>query len=359
MTASTIHLLQYRNYSDTTFPLDRHTVFLGPNGSGKTNIVEAIRTLSVTKSYRINRDIDAIQWDQNYCRVTLTLAEENFEYILTRDELGVKKMIKHNGVAIPLTHVYGLIPTVLFSPETMDIIGGAPQERRRFLDTILSQADYDYIDQLMTYRKVMRERHFVLLRLQQGLGNADELDFWDSELVRTGMTIIQQREAFLLEMNALLATIYPTFIDEGSRESLAIQYKPSVSADNLAKRLQSNRFYDIKTGSTNSGPHRDEVVFLLDDRDITLFASRGEMRRSILAIKLAEARYLHDNKGKEPIILLDDVFSELDETRRSCFLQAIESFQWIITTTEAAFLNQDELAQLLVHELPTVSVPIT
>lgn len=347
----TLQLTHYRSYAEASFALGQHTVFLGPNGSGKTNVIEALRTLSVTKSYRVTHDRDVITWGENYCRVVLTQPEDTFAYVLTKESFGTKKIVQHNGVAIPLTQVYGLLPTVLFSPETMQLIDGAPQERRRFLDTLLSQADPHYIDALVVYRKVMRERHYVLLRLQQGLGSSDELEFWDSELVRTGTYLIEQRIALLDQLNELLATIYPIFLDATHEETLTLHYKSGVSVEQFAQRLASQRTYDIKTATTNSGPHRDDVTFVLRDRDITLFASRGELRRSVLAIKLAEAHYLNKAKQKEPTVLLDDVFSELDAFRRERFLAAITNYRTVITTTDESFIDAHPLAAREIHRL--------
>jgi DNA replication and repair protein RecF len=347
---ASLRLFQYRNYTDRSFSLDRHTIFVGPNGSGKTNIVEAIRTLSVTKSYRATRDSDAIHWNDSWCRIELTAPNETFVYVLTEEGAVTKKVIQHNGIAMPLAKVYGLLPSVLFSPESMQLIGGAPSERRRFLDTVLSQCERDYITHLLTYRKVMRERHFILLRLQQGLGASDELDFWDCELVNHGSAIVRERQSFITDLNVLLATIYPHFIGEDG-EKLELRYKPSVQGDDLAKRLASSRSYDIKTGTTNVGPHRDELLFLLSGRDVTLFASRGEIRRVVLAIKLAEADYLRAHQERDPIILLDDVFSELDGHRRDALIRAAAAYSTLITTTDIDFLPSEQLAEATVHQL--------
>ncbi len=330
---ATLRLTHYRSYHDTTLILGKRTLLIGPNGSGKTNIIEAIRNLSVTKSYRAESDKDTIQWGETYCRIEWK-AEQQLEYILTRDDYGAKKTIKYNGSSVPLTQAYGLLPTVLFSPETMQLIDGSPQERRRFLDTILSQADRDYIEALVTYRKVMRERHYVLLRLQQKLGHPDELDFWDSELVRTGGYLISRRHLFVQQLNDWLVQIYPQFRGESKDETLKLHYKPSVTEEDFPKRLQSNRHYDIKTGSTQTGPHRDELLFLLNDRDVTFFASRGELRRCVLSVKVTEALYLRQITEKEPLLLLDDVFSELDAERQASFLTATEDYDTVITTTD-------------------------
>ncbi len=349
---ATIRLLQYRNYSDTTFELGQHTIFIGHNGAGKTNVVEALRTLSVTKSFRVTQDRDAIQWDQPYCRIEYESPDTKLEYILTREEFGTKKAMKLNGAQIPLTQVYGVLPTVLFSPETMTLIDGSPQERRRFLDTILSQADSTYLNSLIHYRKVMKERHFVLLRLQQGLGQPDELDFWDSELVKAGAYIMQQRASCIAALNISIAVIYPHFTEQTNPESLILLYKPSVDPDGLAKKLAQTRGYDIKTGNTNYGPHRDDMIFLLADRDVTLFASRGELRRCVLTTKLAEAEYLKASQSRTPYVLLDDVFSELDEVRRQRFVEAMLEYRTVVTTTDEAFIATQKLPAAIQYHLP-------
>ncbi len=342
-------LIQYRNYTEKTFELDRHSMFVGPNGSGKTNVIEALRTLSVTKSYRANQDRDTIQWGASSCRVMLD-REVRLEYVLAEEDFGIKKVFRHDGLAVPLDRIYGLFPTVLFSPETMSLIDGAPVERRRFLDTVLSQADRGYIEALLTYRKVMRERHFVLLRLQQGLGDSEELNFWDRELTRTGAYIICQRLAFVECLNGFLAQIYPQF-HGAVKETLIVQYKPSCASDDLGGRLRSSRASDIHLAATGVGPHRDELVFLLNDRDASLFASRGELRRCILSTKLAEASFLQDRTKTEPTLLLDDVFSELDLSHRRGFLAAVAAYRTVTTTTDEDHLKSSLPDRAKIHRL--------
>lgn len=354
-----LRLINYRNYEDVTIPLARHTIFVGHNGIGKTNVIEALRTLSVTKSYRGQQDREAIKWGETYCRLIYTADELSVEYIFTVEGQSTKKAMKHDGVIVPPAHAYGLIPTVLFSPETMDLVTGSPQERRRFLDTLLGQADHNYLEALVTYRKVLKERHFVLLRLQQGLGATDELDFWDQELVRTGNIISQTRAQFVDAINEKLKDLFPRFIEAGRFESFRVQYKPSAGTTDLTEKIKTSRFFDVKTGTTRYGPHRDELVFLLDGRDVTLFASRGEIRICVLAVKLAEAHYLQETRHKEPILLLDDVFSELDASRRKLFIDAITEFSSVITTTDESFIEGHQLKDVLIHHLPLGDVPTT
>lgn len=342
-------LIQFRNYHELTIPIARHTLFIGANGIGKTNILEAIRTLSVTKSYRVDKDRDTIEWDQPYCRIVWE-GDQKIEFVLTVDGPIAKKVMKRDGVITPLNDMYGTLPTVLFSPETMGLVTGSPQERRRFLDTLLCQADHVYLDNLLTYRKVLRERHFVLLRLAQGLGSPDELDFWDHELTRTGVYIMEKRTALVRQLNQSLTLVYPRFF-ANRYQTVEIVYEPTVDANELAKRILGSRGWDCKSGSTRYGPHRDELRFILDGRDITIFASRGEVRSVVLATKLAEANYLSKQSLTKPLLLFDDVFSELDGSRCKLLLELIAPFQSIITTTDEAFVAAD-LPDSLIHHLP-------
>ncbi len=348
---SSIQLIQYRNYADVTFLLSDWTIFVGPNGSGKTNIIEAIRTLSVTKSYRVRNDRETIQWGKDYCRVILGLDDDGFEYVLTTNEGITKKIVKRNGILIPLPDIYGLIPTVLFSPESMQLVEGSPQERRRFLDTILSQSNHEYLTALMRYRKVLRERHFILLRIQSGLGNEDELVYWDNQLVETGSAIITEREKLVESLNELIKAIYPIFLEKKDKTPLCIVYETSSKATALASQLERSRKFDIQSATTKYGPHRDELHFFLGERDMTVFASRGEMRRAVLAIKVAEAKYLKEG-NKTPILLLDDVFSELDSLRRAKLHNLITGYQTIITTTDQSFVEPLISSSTVLHLLP-------
>jgi DNA replication and repair protein RecF len=333
-----LHVINYRSYSDATFHLKHHTVIVGPNGSGKTNLLEAIRTLSIAKSYRASQDREAIKWDETYCRIIAT-GDIDLEYVLQVEGAQVRKVMKHDGVGITLTEAYGLLPTVLFAPETLQLAEGGPQERRRFLDTVLSQASRDYLEAHLMYRKVLRERHFVLLRLQQGLGSPDELHFWDQQLIEHGMVIVRGREAFIAAVNTSVAEIYPLLRSESKPQTFTVQCKQSLTEETFRDKLQKQQRYDMLTGVTHAGPHRDDVLLLLDDRDIHLYASRGELRSCILALKLAEAEYLKATRDRMPLLLLDDVFSELDAEHREHLMSSIGDYDVVITTTDDAFLG--------------------
>jgi DNA replication and repair protein RecF len=163
---------------------------------------------------------------------------------------------------------------------------------------------------------------------------------------------MERRLACVEALNTSIATIYPHFTEQTNPETLVLQYKPAVEIDNLAKKLHQTRGYDMKTGNTNYGPHRDDVAFLMADRDVTLFASRGELRRCVLTTKLAEAEYLKTAQARTPYVLLDDVFSELDEIRRQRFIEAMLDYRTVVTTTDQAFIATQELPNAIQYILP-------
>lgn len=352
---TTLQLTHFRNHHDLTVTLGRQTVLVGPNGIGKTNILEAIRTISVTRSYRVEHDRDTIEWGETFCRLVWT-GRPKIEYALTLEP--VKKTVKRDGTASPLAAVYGAVPTVLFSPEILALISGAPVERRRFLDTLLSQADRLYLDRLLTYRQVLRERHFVLLRLAQGLGVADELDFWDGQLAADGCYLIEKRREFIRDISGELKETYGRLT--GQSGDARVVYEPAAEPDALAERLKISRSWDIKSASTRFGPHRDELRFFLSDRDASVFASRGEARGLILATKLAEAAWLtrslsyRDSLPADGVwLLLDDVFSEFDATHQRALLGLIAPYTTVITTIESGHIPA--ATGTVIHRLPLPS----
>lgn len=347
-----LQLVQYRNYEDTTFPLGLITIFLGPNGSGKTSVIEALRTLSVTKSHRAFQDGETIRWGATFCRLVLKLQGAEIEYFFNQEGEEGKKVIKHNGLSLPLTQAYGLIPSVIFSPEVINLINDPPQARRRFLDTLASQADPDYLRILLRYKKILRQRHFILLRLAAGLGHEDELAWWDRELGQSGEEIIGARRRLLNALNEKIAAIYPTFLPQEAKETLVVTYEPSCPEGELTKRIVSQRATDIKMATTTRGPHRDDLRFILGGRDAALVASRGEARRIVLATKLAEAAYIKERKGQPPILLLDDIFSEFDPFRRGQIPKLLTDYQVFITTTEESAIAPEYLASAICHRLP-------
>lgn len=347
-----LKLIQFRNYAEQTIPLSPVTVFWGENGTGKTNALEAVRILSVGRSWRTLQDRDLIMWEKEYCRVegkAVGKDANTYSVVIEQRGTGVRKSLQTNGTTLPLNKQYGTVATVLFTPETLQEIDGSPADRRRFIDAVLSQTDRNYLSSLMEYRKVLRERRFVLIRLAQGLGEANELDYWDSVLVTTGSYIIGERAKFIASINQLLPELYAEF---GKKQNqIALQYRPAVENELTLEILAKQRASDIRANTTLLGPHRDELIFLLNNRDIRLGGSRGEKRSCIVATKLSEAAYMTAARER-PIVLLDDVFSELDNQTQKRLAKVFRDYQTIMTTTEKSFIDDKKLKDVELVEMP-------
>ena len=231
----------------------------------------------------------------------------------------------------------GLLPSVIFSPESLLIVNGEPKERRRFLDILISQKDHKYFSDLLEYKKILLQRNRLLKRILDGKASDDELGFWDSELVRIAIEITKKRRAVIDKFVPELSKFYQT-ISGNKKSKLDIIYHAKADGDFVAK-LRSKRPIDIAVGTTTSGPHRDDLEFKLNNLDASKYASRGELRSVVLSLKMAELKYLEN--GEKPILLLDDVFSEFDADRRAHLFDLIKNYQTVITTTDLEHLSAE------------------
>lgn len=339
MEISNIILTNFRSHKKFTSRLDPITIITGPNGVGKTNILEAILTCSTTRSHRTNYDRDLIAWGEQYARVELNLVQGEDKtsistFITTTPTFSKTYLI--NNIPKKTPEVVGLFQSVFFSPETLDIVYGAPSLRRRFLDIILCQSDRPYMYSLGKYNQVVKERNKLLFYIAKRGAHIDELIFWDDQLIELGGKIINSR---LKLIDFISKTILPRYQSvSGGEDKPEIIYKSSVSADNFRAILNDNRQNELKYTSTLFGPHRDELVFMLNHHPIASNGSRGENRNFVLALKQAEIDYFH-SLGKSPVLLLDDVFSELDSDRRLRLTSTIQSQQTIITTTDLSDID--------------------
>ena len=331
-----LELVNFRNWVKDSFDFAKTTIIVGPNGAGKTNLIEAINLLSTGRSWRTKKDTEVISWGSDFAKIAGKAENEkslNLEIIiqpLLSFERPKIKQVKINGVKKKLTDILGLMPSVLFSPEEIQLIDGAPVLRRRFIDILLCQVNRKYALALLDLAKIIRGRNRLLYYLKIGKANLNEIDFWDEKLVILGSFILTRRKQAIDDLNKDLSQIYGEI--SGQEEKLQIKYKATVSGDNFQKILLLNRQKEIEHTATLYGPHRDDLVFLLENKNITTFASRGEYRSAILALKVAEQKYLTKEKNFPPILLLDDVFSELDKRRRLHLVKVIKLGQTIITT---------------------------
>ncbi len=252
----------------------------------------------------------------------------------------IHKQVRVNGVPTPVSGLVGRINAVLFTASDIDLVLGSPSGRRRFLDILISQADRRYLRALQRYQRIVTQRNHLLRLIREGRGSREELDFWDAELVKEGVAIISRRDQVLEQLAPLARQAYAGFA--GSREELSMAFQPAVPAQGLEEALREQREREIGAGMTLSGPHRDDLLLEVEGRSAATYASRGQARTIALALRLAEALFLKEERGEEPILLLDDVLSELDPQRRHHVLEEAGRYQQtLVTTAEPALVRDD------------------
>jgi DNA replication and repair protein RecF len=317
---------------------------VGPNAAGKTTLLEAIVLLAWGRSHRTSADGELVRWGSELARVEGLAGGETIEVALVRPAgaSGARKRIRVNGVARRAAGLVGLLRTVVFAPEEMLLIVGAPGLRRAALDQLATQRSAAYGRDLSTYGRTLQQRNSLLRAIREEQASRDELRFWDASFLDAGGAIVAERLRLLADLAEPLARAHAEIApDEAGAARLAITYATNAPAlpgesprDALARRLAETAEKEVWNGSTLVGPHRDDVVFALDGRDMAGFASRGQQRTAILAFKLAELDLLTAQDGRPPLLLLDDVFSELDPERRSHLVRRIAELpQAFVTTT--------------------------
>jgi len=351
-----LELINFRNYHKYAIDFNNLTIFIGPNGVGKTNILEAIWLLADGRSWRTVHDNEAICWDEDFAKINASITSnnktKNIELLLQKQaskNYPQPKMLKINGVKNRLIDLLGQMPAVLFCPETIQMIGGAPGLRRKFLDIMLSQIDHQYALNLLEYQKVVRSRNKLLLMIKLGNGKADELDFWDEKFVDLAKYIIEKREEAIKFFSGIISSFYQEI--SGTKETLKIKYQPTIDKERIAEYLMGTREREIEQAATLAGPHRDDLLLFLDDKDITTFGSRGEYRSTILALKATELKFFEKTMGETPILLLDDIFSELDKDRRLHLGKIVSRQQTIITTTDLDHIERGLRVKAKIVEL--------
>lgn len=343
----------FRNHNKYSLNLEKTTVLIGKNGIGKTNILEALTLISFGRSFREDERKNLIMFDADWARVKL----DDYEIFLQRRPR-LLTQIKHRGVAKKLSEVVGQLPCVVFSPETLDIITGEPSERRRFMDIAISQVDRTYLKNLNSYTKVRRQRNKLLERVSEGLAGEVELSYWDEQLAVYGDEITAKRKEAIEQFNQKVADYYKV-ISGNAKAEMVIEYQ-AKGEGGLRKKLLEHRASEIGAKNTIFGPHRDELIFKLNSRDMAHYASRGETRSAILALKVAELDYIEKERSKSPeiydqeahpLLLLDDVYSEFDAERRGHLVALISKYQTLITTTDIEHLSHDLIKSASVVEL--------
>ena len=329
-----LDLDNFRNYERLHIDFSEGTTILyGDNAQGKTNILEAISLASQNKSHRSSRDREMIRFSSEEAHIKMLAEKENAEY---RIDLHLKtsgnKGIAVNSVPVRKTRDFlGIIHCVLFSPEDLYIVKEGPQERRRFIDTELCQLDRIYLSDFLQYRKALEQRNQLLKDIAFEPSLYDTLDVWDEQLSSYGSEIIKRRELFIREISEITEPVHAHI--SGGKEKLRLFYEANVSAEEMREKLREARERDLKARTTTVGPHRDDILFELNGTDARIYGSQGQQRSAALSLKLAEIELVKKRTGESPVLLLDDVMSELDAGRQKYLLDYIRDIQTVITCT--------------------------
>ncbi len=343
MPLQTIQLENFRSYERRVFALDPGiTLVVGPNASGKTNLLEGVYVLATTRSFRA-KDVDLVRHEQDYFRLVGQTDEMELSLGFGQQESGARvKRVMHDSVKRSLVAHIGALSAVLFEPNDLSLLVGPPDGRRRYLDTILCQTDPAYMTALTTYRRVLKQRNSLLDRFATD-AIKDQIFAWDVKLASTAGTIVEARKELITYLNNLIPDLYGRIA--GTEQSFRLRYEPSVDGvdygSSFLEALDTNLFRDLAAGFTTVGPHREDFSVKFKDSRMSTLASRGEVRTAVLALKLAEILYMEQQTGRKPILLLDDVFSELDKSRRTLLLTQLVGYQTIITTTDADHVRVD------------------
>lgn len=344
---SQLSLTNFRSYSTYTVKLDPHlTVVVGPNATGKTNLLEAVFVLATTKSFRA-KDAELIHHDHDFYRITARTTDGEIGLGYQKTAQSTEKRAYLEGAKQPLIRHLTQFKVVLFEPNDTQLVLGSPDRRRRYLDFILTQTDPNYLSLTHRYRRVLQQRNRLL---SDWSGDTSELFAWNIKLAELAADIDAARRQVVDHINNLAEEGYAKIA--GHSEAVKLSYigtaDPIDYPSHFIRLLEANQARDLGAGFTTIGPHRDDMEINFKNADITTVASRGEIRTVVLTLKLAELTYIKQRTGIAPILLLDDVYSELDDQRRTLLSQAFEGHQVIITTTDG-----DMASQLKAHTINT------
>ncbi len=345
-----ISLSNFRSFSKKDIALSSDsTIIVGPNASGKTNILESIYLLATGKSFKAKIEEEMVRYEEDISRVSgkitnLGEGDSELEVIMTRGEITLannkiqkapRKKLLVNGVPRRLIDFAGNMPIVLFAPTDMDLVTESPSLRRKFLDSVLSQTDREYRRNILSYEKGLKQRNRILFNIRENVAPRSQLLFWNQLLVKTGDYLSKKREEFIEYVNA--------------RESLSENHY-NLSYDKSAiseSRLEQYKKEEVASATTLVGPHRDDFSFLITNsqspitsrRDLSRFGSRGEQRMGILWLKMAELVFIEHILGEPPTLLLDDIFSELDHQHRGIVMEIIQKTQTVMTTADPHYVE--------------------
>lgn len=334
MIIKSLELENFRNYDSLSLNFDSGTnILYGDNAQGKTNVLEAIYVSATTKSHKGSKDKEIVNFNKEEAHIKTFLSKGDMEY---RVDMHLRKN-KSKGIAIngqklkKAAELLGLLNIVFFSPEDLSIIKSGPANRRSFVDMELCQLDKYYLYNLNQYNKIINQRNKLLKDFYFNPDLKDTITIWDNQLVTYGKLIIDARYKFVEKLNEIIKDIHSNL--SGRREHLVVVYEPDTSCEDFERKLSLNMDRDIKSKFTGVGPHRDDFAFIVNDVDIRKYGSQGQQRTAALSLKLAEIELVKQVTKDTPILLLDDVLSELDSNRQNYLLKSIGDIQTIITCT--------------------------
>jgi len=328
-----LELNNYRNYKTLLLEFDHGTnILYGDNAQGKTNILEAVYVCGTTKSHKGSKDREIINFDEEDAHIRIFVNKDKDIYQIDMHlKKNKSKGIAINGVPIKkAAELFGIINFVFFSPEDLNIIKNGPSERRRFLDLELCQLNKLYLLQLTDYNRILNQRN-KLLKSNFSPELEATLEVWDEQLINYGSVLINERAKFIKELNEIIPDIHSSLT--GDKENIEIVYEPNIGASEFEKKLTKNREKDMRMRTSSVGPHRDDLCVLINGIDIRKYGSQGQQRTAALSLKLSEIYLVKRIIKDTPILLLDDVLSELDSSRQNYLLKSIKDIQTLITCT--------------------------
>lgn len=334
MYIESVHLKNFRNYENLELNFDKGTnIFYGDNAQGKTNILESLYLCGTTKSHKGSKDKEVIRFGEDEAHIRMMVRREGLSYKIDMHLRKNKaKGAAVNGIPVKkASELLGIVNMVFFSPEDLNIIKNGPCERRRFLDLELCQLDKIYLSDLSAYNHIINQRNKLLKDICIRPELKDTLDIWDMQMAEYGKKIIDKRREFVKELNEIIRELHSNIT--GGTETLEVIYEPDSLSEKLEQKIFRNREKDMKLKITSSGPHRDDLCVMANGIDIRKYGSQGQQRTAALSLKLSEIYIVKRKINDTPVLLLDDVLSELDNRRQNCLLDSINDTQTMITCT--------------------------
>lgn len=350
MIIDSLKIKNYRNFKEAEIKLNSSlNIFIGDNGQGKTNLMESIYLSSIGRTFRLNSENELINFNENKSSIEVNFTKANYKTQISIElEKNKKKQVYINGVKLDKTsEMIGILNNVIFTPDDLKIIKGSPIERRKFINIDISQIKPKYKYLLNKYKKVCSERNIILKNYCTKKENKDIISIWNDYLVNIGTEIILYRLEYLNNLKKYAKKIYADI--SGNKEDFDLNYMSNIGnidkldKENIKKvfydKIQTNLNQEIQNKITLYGPHKDDIIIKINNKECKYFGSQGQQRSAILAIKLAEIEIIKEEIGEYPILLLDDVLSELDNKRKGFLLNYINKIQTFITTTDDHDLN--------------------